>query len=705
MTAATGNRVAVRLAIAAGVVLACGALVAGGVWWWLSYPRTPPLEPGWAATVGVVPADVPLVDPFGVAAAPDGTVYVSEGGDAPRILRVLPDGRSITVAGGVPGFTDGAGPMARFNAPSAIALDPSGTLYVADTGNNAIRRVSPDGVVTTIAGGPEAGYVDGPAAGARFNGPVGIALSPGGRVIVADTYNDRIRAIDPGGTVVTLAGGAGPGAVDGGADQARFDTPCGVAVDGAGNILVADTGNGLVRRIDPGGVVTTITAGFTALARPLGIAVAAEGEIYVTDERGRVLELHPTGTGRVVAGSRPGFRDGAGDAAQFRRPAGVTLAASGRLVIADTGNALLRLVAATSRLELRLPASPHINPRFDAERFGVHRLLWPVTPMSGPHEIAGTMGEARGEGAERFHSGIDVRVEQGTPVQAIRDGVVSSPLAAGDFGSLNESIRIGDVAYIHVRVGRDRHNALFDADRFVPTYDEGGRLTAIRLKRGARFETGEVIATANAFNHVHLNVGWPGEEYNPLDFELVQFEDRISPTIPRNGVRLYDEAGVPFSAKRAARTLVAGRVRIVVDAWDQADGNRASRRLGLYALGYQILNRDGSPAPGFERPPDTIRFNRAASTPDAPRLVFAPGSGIPFYGGRVTRFLYTVTNTFRGGQAAEGFWDTAAHEPGDYTVRAWAEDVRGNRTTRDVAVTIPHLTTPDAQLPPPKPPR
>ncbi len=134
---------------------------------------------------------------------------------------------------------------------------------------------------------------------------------------------------------------------------------------------------------------------------------------------------------------------------------------------------------------------------------------------------------------------------------------------------------------------------------------------------------------------------------------------------------------------------MSGPVQIVVDAWDQVDGNRPERRLGLYALGYEVLNGDGSPAPGFERAIETIRFDRLRSA-DAPRLVYAPGSGIAFYGERRTRFLYVVTNTFREGVATSGVWDTSKLPPGDYTLRVLASDRSGNEAiaNRDVAISI-----------------
>jgi len=187
-----------------------------------------------------------------------------------------------------------------------------------------------------------------------------------------------------------------------------------------------------------------------------------------------------------------------------------------------------------------------------------------------------------------------------------------------------------------------------------------------------------------------MNVGWPGEERNPLGFRLVRFEDTVPPTIPRGGVRLRDEQGQPIAERVRGRLVVSGRVQIVVEAWDAANGNRPGRRLGLYDLGFQVLNRDGTPAPGFESVRHTMRFDALANDPEAAHLVYAPGSGIPFYRGGRTRFLYIVTDSFHEGVASAGWWDTTLLPPGDYTLRVWAADIFGNAAlaNRDVPVTI-----------------
>ena len=176
---------------------------------------------------------------------------------------------------------------------------------------------------------------------------------------MADTYNDRIRAIDMAASVTTIAGSGRQGYTDGPALNAEFDTPCGLAIDRVGNIYVADAGNGLIRKIDLAGFVSTVQpmpdGGF--LQRPLGVSVSDSGVLYATDDRGRIVEIVPGVSARVVAGSAPGFANGAGGAL-MRGPASVAIAGPGRLVVTDPRNALIRLVTARGQGELRPPPPP-----------------------------------------------------------------------------------------------------------------------------------------------------------------------------------------------------------------------------------------------------------------------------------------------------------------------------------------------------------
>jgi hypothetical protein len=686
-----------------GIVVVLAALAASasfGAWRWQLHVRGRLPDFGWAAVRVVIAGDglagirdgdgarARFSDPFGVAVAADGTIYVADAGDAQRIRRITPEGLVSSLAGGKPGYAEGSGASARFSTPSGLAIDAAGVLYVADTGNNAVRRITPDGMVSTLAGGGLPGFHDGIGVNAQFNGPIGLAVDPRGRVIVADTYNDRIRAIEPDGTVSTIAGSGARGAMDGPALDAEFDTPCGVAVDAAGNIYVADTGSGAVRMISTSGAVSTRHTSAAALDRPIGIAVSALGGIYVSDERGFIFELAPDGSVREVTSSGRG-PDDSNDEGGFRSLAGLAVSGPRSLIVADPRSAIVAVVASPSAIALRPPVTPGLRPRFDVDAFARQPLLWPFHPLSGPFEVTGTLGEPRGgETGERFHAGLDVHAPEGTLVRAVRNGVVSSPLPSGGFGTLNESVRIGPLVYVHLRVGRERTGDILDPSRFVPTYDDTGQLIDVRTKRGARFTTGERVGSVNAFYHVHLNVGWPGEEYNPLQFSLVQFEDTVAPSIRRGGVRLFGEDGELLTERQKGRLLVDGRLHVVVDAWDQVDGNEPRRRLGLYRLGYQVLNRDGSPAAGFEVPRETIRFDRLTESSEA-RVIFASGSGIPFYRGGSTRFLYVVTSTLRDGIAATGTWDTDTLPPGDYTLRILAADINGNEAmaNRDLAIT------------------
>jgi len=222
-----------------------------------------------------------LHQPAGVALDSTGAVLIADTGN--RTIRRLANGEVTTIAGqvSVPGLVDGPGAAAQFNYPEDIAVDRLGNAYVADSFNHGIRRIRPTGEVDTLAGSGIAGFEDGAGRTARFNRPRGLAVDGAGNVYVADTENHVIRFITPAGVVSTIAGAAGvPGASDGAARTARFSFPSDVAVDGSGNVYVADSGNSTVRRISTGGVVSTIagvagTQGFVdgpeAAARFIGL--------------------------------------------------------------------------------------------------------------------------------------------------------------------------------------------------------------------------------------------------------------------------------------------------------------------------------------------------------------------------------------------------------------------------------------------------
>ena len=277
---------------------------------------------------------------LGVAFDRDGSVVVADRNNA-AIRRITPDGTVTTIAGGNGrGVRDGPASVAQFAGPRDVAIAPDGTIYVADHYGHRIRAVAPDGMVTTVAGGgpffgPPYGegawgsFRDGPAAEARFSFPHGIALDGRGNLFVAEDYR-RIRRISPSGDVSTYAGGAQSGLRDGPGDEARFDNPLAIDVDGDGNIYVIDNHfhDGVaIRKIDTASVVSTLRRGSApqrggTLATPRGLAVTDDGVIYIANTgRHQILELTPGGILRAVAGTgEPGYADGPRVTALFDLP-------------------------------------------------------------------------------------------------------------------------------------------------------------------------------------------------------------------------------------------------------------------------------------------------------------------------------------------------------------------------------------------------
>jgi sugar lactone lactonase YvrE len=324
------------------VVVAAG--LAGAVWWaWMSahkqaqpvqsQPQPPPAQ-------AVAPAVAPVVS--------------------------QPAWKTSTLAGqvGAAGSADGPGAQARFQLPNNVAVDHAGTVYVADTANNVIRKIAPDGTASTLAGtagihGSEDG-AGGAGGQARFWAPFGIAVDAAGTVYVADTANNTIRKITPDGIVSTLAGAAGrPGKADGLGVNARFRNPWDVAVDRAGNVWVADMSNSAIRKITPDGEVSTFAGqpgmigsadGFGINARfndPFALAVDGANNIYVADSGNNTIrKISPEGTVVTLAGKaeRAGNRDGDVETARFWNPQGLAVDRAGNVYVADTGNNAVRQI-------------------------------------------------------------------------------------------------------------------------------------------------------------------------------------------------------------------------------------------------------------------------------------------------------------------------------------------------------------------------
>jgi sugar lactone lactonase YvrE len=314
---------------------------------------------------------VRLNTPAGVAVDSAGNIYVADTFNN-AIRKVTPQGAVTTLAGlpGTFGSADGTGSEARFNYPDKLDVDSGGNVYVADSGNNTLRKVTPDGVVTTLAGkAGTSGSVNGTGSAARFNSPEGLAVDRLGNIYVADLVNFTIRKVAPEGTnwvVTTVAGRPGQlGSADGTGGAARFNWPQGLAIDRAGNLYVGDTDNYTVRKIAPVGtnwLVTTLvgragsrgivdgTNGAARLSDPKGLAVDGAGNIYVADEENHLIrKITPYGTNWVVTtlagkGLDPGSADGLGTEARFVFPYGVAADSAGNVYVADIGNSAIRKV-------------------------------------------------------------------------------------------------------------------------------------------------------------------------------------------------------------------------------------------------------------------------------------------------------------------------------------------------------------------------
>lgn len=327
-----------------------------------------PLETNWVATTlagfggNLGSADGTLTDakfkgPAGVAADGLGGVYIAD--QVNHTIRKLTSGGEVTTLAGLAGSAgaqDGTGSEARFSRPQGVAVDGAGNVYVGDFGNNTIRKITPAGAVTTLAGLPgiDGGSADGTGSAARFSNPYGLALDSATNLYVADSNNYTIRRVSPAGFVTTRAGSAGnPGSADGIGTAARFNNPSGVAVDNASNIYVADTWNHTIRKVTPARVVTTIAGlagnpgsadGTGSDARfyfPSGIAADGTGNVYVADAYNNTIrKLTLAGTNWLVTtlGGMSGFygtADGTGSAARFSNPNGIAVDSDGALYVAD----------------------------------------------------------------------------------------------------------------------------------------------------------------------------------------------------------------------------------------------------------------------------------------------------------------------------------------------------------------------------------
>lgn len=274
-------------------------------------------------------------NPYHVAVDAEGTIYVADNSNSS--IRKIRDGIVTTLAGnGVNGNADGTGTKARFGSPIGIAVDNAGNLFVTDGSNRNIRKIAPDGIVTTVAS-------------SGFTSPDGIAVDKAGNLFVADYYDNRIRKVTPAGEVSTFAGSGNMGEVDGQGDAASFSNPAGICIDAAGNLYVSDSAGNRIRKITPTGAVSTLagsgvfggnTDGPKASAtfnQPIGITVDNAGFVYVAEMGNNLVRrVSPSGQVTTLAGGGVGFKtDGLGNVASFASLKGISTDNHGNLIVAD----------------------------------------------------------------------------------------------------------------------------------------------------------------------------------------------------------------------------------------------------------------------------------------------------------------------------------------------------------------------------------
>jgi sugar lactone lactonase YvrE len=300
--------------------------------------------------------------PVGLTTDSAGSIYVADTENS-TIRKITPDGNVSTLAGlaGNFGSADGTGGGARFYGPQALAANSAGQLFVADSANSTIRKIVGNGVSTFAGVAGVSNSFDGTGSSAQFYHPEGIAIDFAGNIYVADTWNHTIRKITPAGAVTTLAGLAGNfGAADGTNGKARFNRPTGLVVDGGTNLFVADSLNHTIRKITPNGTVSTIAGlagvwgssdGTNNSARfylPEGIGIAANGDLYITDSGNQTLRkvslIETNWVVTTVAGLNglAGSANGTGSNAQFYFPTGIGFDNAGYLYVADMANNTIR---------------------------------------------------------------------------------------------------------------------------------------------------------------------------------------------------------------------------------------------------------------------------------------------------------------------------------------------------------------------------
>jgi sugar lactone lactonase YvrE len=292
--------------------------------------------------------------PQGIAIDAAGNMYIADSYNNAIRKIAAATGVVSTLAGGTLGYAEGTGAAARFYNPQYVAVDATGNVYVSDVGNNAIRKITAAGVVTTLAGGAGSGYTDATGAIAKFNNPAGLAVDAAGNVYVADRSNSVLRKITAAGVVTSYSGVRPASYSDGTNAETRFNNPTGLTIDGSGNLYVADLGNNAIRKVTTDGSTTTIVGDNTATAanilnQPVSVAIDKNGNIFIADQSGRIMEVTTSNVLWSIAGNinTTGYTEGNGTVAAFNSPKGVVTDAAGNIYVTDYNNNVVRKLVVT----------------------------------------------------------------------------------------------------------------------------------------------------------------------------------------------------------------------------------------------------------------------------------------------------------------------------------------------------------------------
>lgn len=492
--------------------------------------------------------------PSGVAVDQSGNVYVSDEGNC-TLRKITPAGVVTTIAGsaGVAGSTDGTGNAARFRGLSGLAIDGAGNIYGADEGDNTIRKITPAGVVTTVAGlglDYAIGNKDGLPSAAQFQTATQVAASPSGTVYVSDTLNHTIRQISADGVVSTVAGSStAPSGnnEDGTGTAARFAAPGPIAVDASGTIYVGELTNGTIRKITSDKVVTTLNsvgAGHTQFDGIGGIATDSAGGVYVTDNHKHTInKISAVGVITTLAGSSgvAGQIDGSGSGGRFNQPEGIVVDPAGNLLVADSGNHTIRKVAPDGM----------------------------VTTVAGAAGISGDNDGPANDARFNFPSGITLNSAGEIFVADSSNSVIRKITPAGNVSTVAGRVRTAGIA-----------NGLGKEARFnnaeVISVDRTGRLlvsNASTVQKGQLAGPPVITAqplsqTATAGSNVQLSVNASGAPDPTYQWYVgsTAFSGATSNTLSITNARSTDAGDYSVVVTNAMGTITSSKATLTVNA-------------------------------------------------------------------------------------------------------------------------------------------